>query len=200
MSCYGWERGEVKLPIKAWKEFKTQLIARLQVRQNELLRSAETLYTKIKEQKPKNKLEFITQTLSSDHRSSLFSHHEVRLIKSSLLKENRLIKPKTSLFKIKKNEINFSNDDLDVNLNDKTKTVRYDTDDNNHSIDRARETHLGKVILGCLNNVSYSSKTGGYLEQQTEYDVNNGTGARVTDRFGSYANMVRSNRNWTSFR
>ena len=202
MSCYGWEKGEVKLPTKEWKSFKTNLISKLQYRQEELLGKANALYDQVKTQKPKDKAQFIRSQLTRDQSSYgrdnfEYSENEVDKIIAALLKENRLRKPKASDFKIKKTEVSFQDQEIDVRLDNKTKMVYYRSDDNNHSIDVARGTYLGKTIIILLQRVNYSNRTGGYFESQTEYDTDEGRGANVSERFGSYKNKIRST-SWTA--
>jgi hypothetical protein len=182
MSCYGWERGTVKLPAKEFTTFRKTLLERLELRQDKLLNIANDCYGQIKKLKPKNKQEFIHNAL--EYKNLSFS--EQGQIKEAILKDNKVLKPKKKDFKLDKKKDGFENSDLTVVLNKKDKTVTYHTDDNNHSIDDARSCFLGETVLSLLNRVQYTSHTGGYLETQTEYDVDAGCGARVSQTFGKY--------------
>lgn len=182
MSCYGWERGEVKLPAKEFSTFKKTLISNLELRQDKLLYYANQCYEQVKKLKPKNKKEFIENSL--EYKS--LSYSEKDQIINSLLKDNKVLKPKKKDFKLDKSKDVFENSDLTVVLNKKEKTVTYHTDDNNHSIDDARSSFLGETVLRLLSRVQYTSHTGGYLQTQTEYDVDAGCGARVSQTFGKY--------------
>lgn len=184
MSCYGWERGEVQLPAAEFSRFKKDLISRLSARQETLLEKANSLHARIKSDKIKDVHEFLERQFKYEKFSSL---EQDQIIKS-LLKDKKVVKPKKVNFKLDKENLRFEDSDLTVYLKKETKTVVYSSDDNNHSIDDARESYLGRTVLNMLERVAYTNRTGGYLRKQNEYDVDAGVGASVTYTFGKYKN------------
>jgi hypothetical protein len=184
MSCYGWERGEVQLPAAEFTKFKKALIELLTQRNAKLLDVANSIYTKIKEQKVKEKREFVYTQLRNQ---SLSSTEEYTVMESLLSKDNKLTKPKKQSFKLDKENLRFHDSDLTVILKKETKTVVYSTDDNNHAVDDARATFLGRQTLSLLEQVKFTSHTGGYFQSRTEYD-DEASAARITKTFGKYKN------------
>lgn len=182
MSVYGWERGTIKLPTKEFTSLKKELISRMEERMKTLHFISLVCYEEIRKVKPKNKEDFL-ETIRSYNQ---LSFHEQFQIQKSLLKDNKLKKPKKNDFLLDKKKLIFDDNELRVSLDQKTKNVHYSSDDGKDSIDYARESFLGKTILTLLDRVKFSTQTGGYLRTQTEYDVDSGTGARVSKTFGKY--------------
>jgi hypothetical protein len=187
MSCYGWERGEVKLPTSDWKQTRDTIYSNYNAKLDELLQEALEIHKEVSQEK-KGKRNFnikesINNKLKNQER---FTFNQ--LIIDSLLTNNKLVKPKKKDFshkKASKGEI-LIDEDLEIIFNNKTKTIEYCTDENNHSVDRARDSFLGSLFFRRLKYIKFTTKTGGYLKSQTEYDTDKGLGARVTSTWGKY--------------
>ena len=107
------------------------------------------------------------------------------LIMQSLVKHNKLVKPKQKDFKkINKGEP-LCDDCLTVKFNEQTRTVSYYTDDNNHSFDMARESFLGKLFFESLDEVKFTAKTGGFLSYLDEYMKKKKKPAKITKAWGN---------------
>lgn len=182
MSCYGWEHGEVKLPAAEYSKFKKNLLVKLLSRQEFLFNKAVFIYNRFKASNEKDLEKFCSLQLRHDS----CSHHEKEQILNSLIKNNKPVKPKKLNFKLDKKSTSFEDSDLTVRINNETRTVEYCSDDNNHSIEDARESYLGRTVLNLLCQTNYTNQTGGYLKKQTEYDVDAGVGASITHTFGKY--------------
>jgi hypothetical protein len=202
MSCYGWERGEVKVPVKEFSSLKKSIISAMQSRQETLFNKAINTYTQLKEEK-KGKRNFpLTARLSgilwptsnqsfsrfqSSQRSE-YDHSECYQIQAALIKDNKLRKPTKKDFKLDSNQ-RFTADELCVSIDSKTKTIHWSVADNNRSVEAAHESFLGRTVLQLLKRINYTSKTGGYFEGNDEYNRDESSGANyVTERFGRYAN------------
>ena len=59
--------------------------------------------------------------------------------------------------------------DSDLSIVFKGRTVVWDVDDNNHSVDRARSSPLGQAFFRLLGKVKWTRGTGGYIQYRNEY-------------------------------
>lgn len=191
MSCYGYERGTVKIPGNQWKATRDAIYSSYNYEINQALNKALFLYNEIKKEfKGKRKVDFadvVRRKLYNANYSNwdYAGHHFKEMIVKSLIKDKKLVKPKKKDFVLKKPNKDFHlyDDDLRVSFDNKKRTIQYITDDNNRSIDRAEDSILGKTTLRLLSRVSYTSRTGGELYSMTEYDTDDGRGESVSRRF-----------------
>lgn len=204
MSCYGFERGSVQLPTKEWKTFRDNVYASYNSKINDLLDIANKVHAEvILSTKGKRNVNYrdvvtsITEKYLPDNNNRDFSCSTYRyMVINSLISEKKLVKPKKKDFTpIKANKVfNLEDDCLSITFDNKTKTVYYSTDDNNHSIDYARNSFLGKLFFREIGRITFTTKTGGFLKSQTEYDEDeNGfsTGGRVSECFGKYKTSAK---------
>jgi hypothetical protein len=193
MSCYGEEIGYVKFPVKDWTWFKKNLYNTYNDRLDYMHQIALKIHSKVSEEKKgkrnydlrKNISEYLNKYLGEDKRwtSSYFWRD---LVENSLIKDNKLKKPLKKHFKHKsasKSERLYDSD-LYLTIDSKTKTIEYETNDNNHSIDVAESSYLGKLVFRLLNNINWTDKTGGYFKTKTEYDDWNGPS--ISRTYGKY--------------
>ena len=200
MSTNQWERGEVKMPTSEFSQLTKNLISAIKERQDELFVKATSVYSQIKLEK-KGKRDFNVSSRIDEilyprdngngfswGRSSAptFDHQERWDIQGSLLKNGKLVKPKKTDFTIDSKE-HFQSNELSVCLDKKTKTLHWRVGDNNHSVDDAHESFLGKTVMRILGRVKFTNRTGGVFEGTDEYRTDAGMGAEVSHRFGKYA-------------
>lgn len=198
MSCNGFEKGSVQLPTKEWKSFRDRLYEKYNYHLGCLYKKALRIHKEVSELK-KGKRNFpLERTINKliekycpDNLGISVNYFSQDKIKQSLFKDNKLVKPKKQDFKALKptKDLILEDSDLSIKIDNKTRTVYYTTDDNNHSVDYARNSFLGKAFFILLDRVKFTSKTGGYLKSETEYDEDeNGfsTGPRVTSVYGKY--------------
>ena len=200
MSCYGWERGSVKLPVKEWKAARDRIFNAYNEKLAQCFEIANEIYNSVKTEK-KGKRNFDVssrvntlayeklkqRSTSRDHYRTEF--HFAHEIMDALVKDKKLVKPKKADFKpalASKGET-LHDSDLSISFDNKTKTIEYRTDDNNHSKDAARESDLGKAFFWAMGRVNWTTKTGGYLREFDEYMSDEGHGARVSETWGKYA-------------
>lgn len=195
MSCYGFETGEVKLPAKEWKGFRDSMYSRYNEKLQETYEKALSLHSevskKMKGKSVQKKKEYLKNRLDRIYGCSL--NHYAQLILNSIFPslDKKFLKPKKKNFahkKASKGET-LRDDFLSVSFCNKTKTVFYEVKYNNHSIEYARESFLGRLFFKLINRVAFTSRTGGYLAAQTEYDQDEEgfyTSPRITERWGKY--------------
>lgn len=199
MSNYGEERGEVKLPVKEWKSFRDQIYQKYNYKLSELHEIATQVHKEMSDKKKGKRginLNHLFSEVIKNHRLVRTTHYYSGwdfedMIKRSLINNNKLVKPKKKDFKPRKASQGetLHDDELTVRFDNKTKTVYYSTMDNNHTVDCGRESFLGTLVLYALDNVTYTSKTGGYFRATSEYnedEFGNGGQSRVTMSFGKY--------------
>lgn len=191
------ERGEVKIPAKEFSVLAKSLVERMKTRQEQLFDKAVSIYNQIKTEK-KGKRNFpisqrINEILTPERSRYSFSEPKYEFdyterwqISEALVKENKLVKPKKKDFALESKE-HFSSGELSVRLDKKTKTLHWHVSDNNHSVDEAHESYLGKETMRLLNRVKYTNRTGGYFEGTDEYQAEDGRGYSISHRFGKYA-------------
>jgi hypothetical protein len=197
MSNYQKERGEVKMPVGEFSKFAKALSASVQTRQYELFDKAVSIYNQIKLEK-KGKRNFQVQSriyeiLSPRDNRNSFSfgrssapEFDVQArwdIEHSLLKEGKLVKPKKKDFTLDSKE-RFESSELSVCLDKKTKTLLWRVDENNHSVDDAHESFLGKEVMKLLGRVKFTNRTGGVFRYNDEYRRDDGQGDEISHRFG----------------
>ena len=193
MSCYGQEKGKIKMPTKEWTWFKRSLYNSYNYKLNQCYEIALKIYDLVNEEKKGkrnfnvagNVVKYIgTHMPFKGYYSS--NYHWRDLVRYSLLKDGKLKKPQKKFFKKKlasKCE-KLDDDCLSIELNNKSKSIEYYTDDNNHSIDYAQNSYLGEIFFNLLNRVNFTNKTGGYFQAKTEYDE--WGGPRVSRTYGKY--------------
>lgn len=199
MSNYGFEKGEVSIPSKEWKKFRDNLYSKYNEKLDWSLEKALELHKKISALKKgkrnfdlKTELENLLKREFGDNRYESLFHH-CQLIKKSLYDENtkKFTKPTKKSFAHKKptKDLLLEDADLYIKIDNKTKTVNYSTDDNNHSVENAENSPLGKIFFALLDRVSFTTKTGGYFRSESEYDKDDDgfhTGGRVSRLYGKY--------------
>lgn len=199
MSNYGEENGEVKLPVKEWKTFRDNIYNSYNNKLKELYETALQIQKEMMDKKKGKRgvnLNQLFNEVMDRHRLVNTTHdydgwHFRDMVERSIIQNGKMVKPKKKDFAPKKASKGESlyDDELVVRFDNKTKTVRYSTDDNNHSVDRGRESFLGSMVLRALDRVTFTSKTGGYFKASSEYnedEFGNGGQSSVSMTYGKY--------------
>ena len=206
MSTYENERGTVKLPTGEFSRIKKDLNSLVKERNEEMFEKATSIYKQIMiEKKGKRNFDFqtrISQILHPENSSRFYSrtrpefnYSECWDIQNSLClrgEDNKvkLQKPKKKDFAVK-NKDHFETAELTVSLDSKNKAVIWNVSENNHAVESAHESWLGRTVIRLLNGVKYTNRTGGEFYGNDEYNRENdgfgGGGAYVTKSFGKYA-------------
>jgi hypothetical protein len=212
MSKHGWERGTLTLPSAAWAPFKKALHAGMSTAIEHDYALALKLHAALVEQK-KGKRGFdlkkafeaeinlrvdntaaysrwgIQDSTVEKYAFKVVEHYQVR--QSILGKEfvPALYKPQKKDYpKCTSVTLAFSAEGCSVYLTNASREVQWDVEENNHSVERAHETELGKLLFKLLHEVKWTRATGGTINGNDEYHRDNedaGGGSNyVSHRFG----------------
>lgn len=120
------------------------------------------------------------------------------------LKANKLLQPKKASFQpatvgLKCLDFPLPHPGLYVeghlHIDPKTRDVHWSVSENNHAVDRARASFVGRFLFSYLRKVTWTRGTGGYLVGNDENNEDNsdaGGGANyVVDRFGPIGEQQR---------
>jgi hypothetical protein len=199
MSNFGEENGEVKLPVKEWKKFRDTIYNNYNQKLKEVYETALEVHKQMmakKKGKRNVNLHSLFNEVIENHRLVRATRdyegwHFRDMVQSSLINNGKMVKPKKKDFAPKKASQGETlyDDELSVRFDNKNKTVHYSTSDNNHSVDRGRESFLGSMVFRQLDRVTFTSKTGGYFKASSEYnedEFGNGGQSRVSSTYGKY--------------
>jgi len=203
MSCSQWEEGMLVLPVKAFKP----VLDRIRKEQNALMDEAynclvaayETILAenkaKVKPAEPE--LHFRINHAVEKHRQKIRSHFSRADLFNAI--ENATIamshgrkvpiKPqKQYLVRATTSTLSFQQEEACLTFDRKLHALTWVVEENNHAVDRARESWLGRTLFSALKKVPWTRSTGGKFIGNDEYNGDsreNGGGANyVTARFG----------------
>ena len=193
MSCHNWESGSVKVPTAEWGKMKKAFRQRFNSSYETLFTKAVTIYNRLKmESKGKRNFNFkdrLYQLMGSQN----ISDGNWACVGDSMFPfrkgNDRPFKPQKKAFPVARNNLDYyQEDELTVSFNNKTKTVHYTTDENNHAVDRCEGSILGIAVLQALQQTVFGRGSGGKFIGNDEYNTecsSEGGGANyVTRRFG----------------
>jgi hypothetical protein len=211
MSCYEWERGDIKLPAGAMKGVREAVVKAHNDVQERLLAVAEKILVRVKaENKGKRNVEWerviddAARTFS-DEKDGFHSWNVVRLLmperarplpttrdhlpKWERVKATRPGKPKRKDAKFLGKRVEVVGlTDATIRFGDDGRTVTWTVSENNHACDHARNDPIGRAFFSALGRVEWKRGSGGEIIGNDEYrrdDRSDGGGANyVKDRFG----------------
>ncbi len=188
MSCYEWERGEIKLPTKIFAKFRREYINKYNaVQQQKLDRLKHLRNAALRQGKGKRKFPFY------DCITSMTKDNEEFLLVSQLFPDSKT-KPITPTKKM----LNFVNGktfsfDIDdgcasITFFPNSKSVSWYVEENNHAIESARRTDEANAFFRMLNEVKWTRGSGGSFIGNDEYNRDDscegGGGNYVTSTYG----------------
>jgi hypothetical protein len=213
MSCYEWERGDVRLSTKEYARVKKTFIAIIKEDQTQNLNLANKLYNKIvAEAKGKRGVDYSNLYHNCRFEKSVSYSTWGTVTKSKDLdpadtfwttcvnhenSSKRPLKPKKKDFlsKIDRKNLNFEHDDFSIQFIDRIKTISWIVEENNHAKDRAHEHPVAKKLFNLLNGVKWTRGTGGTIVGNDEYnqdsDFVGGGGNYITMSFGPIGEQSR---------
>jgi len=210
MSCNQWEQGTLVLPVKAFN----QVFDSIRQRQNALMDEAynclvaahETILAenkaKVKPAKPE--LHFRIVDAVEKHRRKirsrfgnfdLFNTVENAVIAMSHGRKVPIKPQKQYLSKATARTVHFQQEEACLTFDRKRHTLTWVVEENNHAVDRARESWLGRALFATLKDIQWTSSTGGKFVGNDEYNDSReeGGGANyVTARFGPLGGTGRT--------
>ena len=202
MSRYDWEEGKVVLPTKAFKPVFDSIRQRQNALMDEAYQCLVAAYeTIMAENKAKVKSE--EPTLYDRVNHAVEKHHKkirssfgtddlfyaIENAVTAMTEERKVpIKPqKQYLTKATTSTLRFRQYEACLTFDRKSHSLIWVVEENNHAVETARESWLGKALFKALRNVQWTRSTGGKFVGNDEYNDSHeeGGGANyVTARFG----------------
>lgn len=202
MSKYEWESGSIKLPTKAWKPVRDALVTAYNQQQDRLSELAQKVHARLVHMgwTPGHQLHHsMDAALRSEPEGRLllqrFQEEDHWLLGMALVKgdekgSRKLVKPTKSAFAhlaVSKAE-SLTCGEASITFQHKQRSMTWAVSDNNHAVDRARESWLGRAFFSILRSVEWTRGTGGTIcgnDENNRDQRDEGGGANyVTARFG----------------
>ena len=203
MSRYEWEAGTIKIPTRAWAPLKKALREAHNARREEIRRLAETaqkslaLKFKGKRNVPTHEVEDTIRRALGNCPEDLFDAAdalvEASLKEGSTWRTNKITEAmlsKSAGPKATNKTLEYHGDEWDIHLDDKARRVRWGVDENNHSVERARESWMGDALFRELDRIDFGNRKemGGVIVGNDEYNEDDdsvgGGGNYVTAAYG----------------
>lgn len=208
MSRYEWERGEFKIPSAEWASFKTAVREAVNRHNASAYDTAVKLHERVlasaKGRKPFELRDIAFKEMSTLNAGTYYSpakfcEDEVFEIVQAVVQSSwnagkeriRLRKPMKKDFPQHGNNItSYRTGECSLELDNGSRTATWRVDENNHAVDRARETALAKAMFAALKQVKWTRDTGGVILGNDEYnrdagrDYEGGGGSYSKERFG----------------
>jgi hypothetical protein len=223
MSCYNWEEGTIRLPSAVYAKFRKTFVESVCVREardfEEAAKLIEAIRTKKIQLPPltslvgqvREVLELKSSVRPSGQEwvlplwkiAEVVTHDTPAADPSNPASKPQRV-PRKSVKALRKSMLtlhtsksrSFSNDDASVFFNDEARTVRWSVSDNNHAVERARESFLGATLFAMLAKVQWTRGSGGEIVGNDEYHRDDrgvgGGGNYVTATFGPQSASSRS--------
>lgn len=188
MSCNNWEAGTIRFGVGAWRQFKREFqqgFNRIQdeafaaaTRHWEKYRSGPDIHDRMAIVGDRYRFAFLWQ--KQVQRGNV-TFNELR---------NRPRKPIRNDFPLATNkQTQFDFGEASVTFDNVTREVHYYSGENNHAVDEARHSEVGKLFFRLLGNVTWTRGSGGSLTGNDEYNQDSGIeegggGNYVTATFG----------------
>jgi hypothetical protein len=209
MSRNEWESGEIKLSTKEFGSVRRDLIAVYNARQARLFSRAQHLYVNLKElgkgkrgydyhASLENMLvngsmrQYVSDVDGADEiTDAIFPNKQVETEKGFTWQRSRKPQaPKKNQFAPLKQSATVIpvGNEAGIGFKKDLRLVIWRVSENNHSVDRARSTAMGKEFFNRLSRVVWTRGTGGEIVGNDEYNQDsreNGGGSNyVTARYG----------------
>jgi hypothetical protein len=177
MSCYGWESGDIVIPAGQWASVKKSIRDRVNKSLDRDYESAVRYYEKtLAVGKGKRKFDHgdaLVNILMND-RSLPESYGMEKMLNVLYPHGVNEAKPKRPL---KKDFPYYTNKDkvfedigCRVSFDDKYRTLTWSVPENNHAVETAHETPLGKAVFDTLKKVRWTRGSGGTIIGNDEYN------------------------------
>lgn len=211
MSRYEWEKGEFIIPSAEWASFKAAIRDAVNKQNAAMFEAARQLhaYVTLNSKTRPSHMDLrdvawkgVDQISKGGYHGTRFTGTEQGVIVDSVISEKwpngyhqrsvlKLKKPLKKDFPQHGNNVNsFRSGECEVSFDNATRKVFWNVSENNHAVDDARESALGKALFARLGKVAWTRGTGGSVYGNDEYNQDAGRygaggGASYTkERFG----------------
>jgi hypothetical protein len=210
MSCYEWERGDIKMSVKEYSRVKKAFIESMKKAQEDAYNNALKLYNRIIETtKGKRGVDFESAYHNCQYsRTSTYSswgsgYTETNLDKSGTFYSkyvNRTKKPlkpkkKDYITKVDRKNVSVDLEDAYIGFRDSSRTITWEVSENNHAKEHAHAHPLAKTLFNLLHKVEWTRGTGGTIVGNDEYNRDDsyagGGGNYITMSFGPLGKDAR---------
>lgn len=205
MSKYGWEKGTLKIPGSEWKRVRDAIVAGHNKEQDNMFALATDVHGRLMAIKAAKGSAAIKGEVGEMLRADTGSYSVMKRLEASddswdVLKSVRKYEPatkKTTLTVPKKKDFAhvpsskaecLSYGEFSISFDQKEKSITWSVQDNNHSVDRARDHVMGRLFFNVMGSVKWGRGSGGQIAGNDEIhkdDREEGGGANyVTARYG----------------
>lgn len=203
MSRNDWEAGSIKIPTRAWSPLKKALAEahnqhreRIQNRAERIQKTLEATFKGKRNVKPLDAQREIERAL--DYCPEECFEAVEALVKASLKKgscwrSNKITQAMLDTHfapKATNRTLRYEGSEWGITLDDTAHTVHWCVIENNHAVERARESHMGNALFRLLTRIDYGKRKdmGGQIvgnDENNRHDNEADGGANyVTARFG----------------
>lgn len=204
MSKNGWEAGTIKVPTKAWAGFKKALREAYTARNAELYLEAVKLHEQLVAA-GKGKRGFDARShlrALIERRRGLDYHDGERIFEAVFPCEAGKPAPtkprvpkKASFAPATGKTVRFAASIFAaITIDDKTTSVRWRVEENNHAVEEARDSYMGRKLFDLLHRIEWVRGSGGVISGNDEYNEDdNGPGGAanyITARFGPVGEQI----------
>lgn len=192
MSCYNWEQGSLKIPAKDWPLLKKAVREAHNKYQQRLYEQSLSLYEKVCAA-GKGKRKFSYARAEDDLRWSNRFSYDVYLNYNDAGKP---LKPKKKDYALAKNTTtSFMFQDAHIGFINESRIVEWHVSENNKAVQDAHSHPIGAAFFRALEQISWTSKTGGVFIGNDEYnrdsDYVGGGGNYITKAYGGIGKRER---------
>jgi hypothetical protein len=173
MSTYNWERGTIKLPSNQWVAFRKGILQHYNGHMTARFQLATLVHSKV-EAAIKGKRGSVRRNARADAIEKALEgvDYDDRWPVERVLSEgDKLLRPKKKDFPL----LPFSKGamlqcgELTVDLDDKTRSINWNVEENNHAVESAHKSWLGSFVMRKLRGIDWKRDSGGYFKGNDEY-------------------------------
>lgn len=194
MSRYEWEKGEFKLPSAEWAKFKSSIREAVNKNNAELYEASLKLHTAVSARlKGQRKPDIRGIAWEEMNKLRHFSDDEAYLIVDAVLEtkwvgntsQTRVRKPQKKNFPQHGNNVTYVGTvGCSISFDNEKRIATWSVEENNHAVERARETAVGRALFKALGKVKWARGTYGRIWGNDEY--NRDSGREYAGGGGSY--------------
>ncbi len=187
MSNYNSEEGTIQLPKSKFAAIKKKFIADYNIiMEQELINAKDLRNHVITSNKGKRHVEYCIKMLDDAERYNVSSETIFKMCDVEGNKKPRAVNRKIVKFANSKTMQFSLNGEGSITFDKEHKTINYYVSENNHAVEAARRSKVGRLFFRTMNSITWTNGSGGSLIGNDEYNREDGGGADyVTSSFGN---------------